>query len=369
MTLAKDYYGTLGVPKTASQEEIKKAFRTMAKKWHPDANPENREAAESKFKDISEAYEVLSDENKRRVYDQTGQVNFGGGGNQQGFNWDNFSHFGDFNDIFDDLFRNFGGGGFRQQTGNQRTSRQLDLSLNLSISMAESYKGTRKEIKYKRTVDCSNCHGKGLEGNDVRTCPTCNGTGQERVVQQAGPFRMMNVITCRTCQGRGYIGSTKCHVCHGTGKQSEVQSKSIDIPAGIADNTQFVIRGFGDMEGGESGDLYILVNVRDEKGYKRLNNDLVIEKEISFPEAAMGAELEADIFGEILTLKVPAGTQPGEIVKVKGMGFPHTRGVGKGDLLVRVKVVVPKKLSPTQKELLEKFSQETPAKHTWFGKK
>ncbi len=367
--MTKDYYGTLEVPKTASQEEIKKAFRQMAKKWHPDANPDNREASEAKFKEISEAYEVLSDENKRRVYDQTGQVNFGGNGGQQGFNWDNFSHFGDFNDIFDDLFRNFGGGGsFRQQYGGQRSSRQLDLSLNLSISMSESYRGTKKEIKYKRTVDCANCNGRGFEGKDVRTCSTCNGTGQERVVQQNGPFRMLNVITCRACQGRGSIGSTKCHVCHGSGKKSEIQTKSIDIPAGIADNTQFVIRGFGDEESGDKGDLYILVNVREESGYRRIGNDLVIEKEISFPQAAIGSQVESDIFGEVVSVKIPAGTQPGEVIKVKNLGFPHTRGTGKGDLLVRVKVVVPKKLSSSQKELLEQFSKELESKHSWFGK-
>ncbi len=362
----KDYYGVLGVPKDASPEDIKKAFRQLARKWHPDANPTNKDAAEAKFKEISEAYEVLSDENKRRTYDQTGQVNFGGNGNQ-GFNWNDFTHFGDFSDIFDDLFRNFGGGGFRQQYGG-RAQRQLDLSLNISVSLAESYRGTKKEIRYKRTVDCKNCNGRGFEGNDVRTCSTCNGTGQERVVQQTGPFRMMNVITCRTCQGRGSIGSIKCHICHGSGKKSELETKSIEIPAGIADNSQFVIRGFGDEESSERGDLYILVNVRDEKGFKRVGNDLVVEKEITFPQASLGSELDIDIFGEQVQFKLPAGTQPGEFIKVKGLGFQHTRGVGRGDLMIRAKVTVPKKLSSSQKEAMEKLAKELETKHTWFGK-
>ncbi|MHB1439141.1 MAG: molecular chaperone DnaJ [Cuniculiplasma sp.] len=365
--MAKDYYKTLGVEKTASPEEIKKAFRQLARKWHPDANPDNKSEAERRFKEISEAYEVLSDENKRKVYDQTGQVNFGSNGSE-GFRWQDFSHFSDFSDIFDDIFRNFNSGGsFRSGFGG-RDTRQLDLSLSLSISMAESYRGAKKEIRYKRTVECSNCHGKGFEGNDVRTCPTCNGTGQERVVQQSGIFRMMNMITCRTCTGRGYIGSTKCHVCHGSGKKSEVETRTIDIPAGISDNTQFVMRGLGDDENGQTGDLYILVNVRNEVGYTRSNFDLITNKEIGFPEAALGADATVDIFGEELKFKIPAGTQPGEAIRIRNMGFPHTRGTGRGDLLIRIKVVIPKKLNSTQKELVEKLSEELSSKRSWFGK-
>ncbi len=365
--MVKDYYKTLGVEKNASPEEIKKAFRQLARKWHPDANPNNKAESEQKFKEISEAYEVLSDENKRKVYDQTGQVNFGSNGNE-GFKWQDFSHFNDFSDIFDDIFRNFGGGGsFRSGYGG-RDTRQLDLSLSLSISMAESYRGAKKEVRYKRTIDCPNCNGKGFEGNDVKTCPTCNGTGQERVVQQSGIFRMVNVITCRTCNGRGYVGSTKCHVCHGSGKKTEVETRTIDIPAGISDNTQFVIRGIGDQEGGQTGDLYVLVNVREESGYRRSNYDLIVEKEVAFPDVALGKDESVNIFGEDIKFKIPAGTQPGEAIRLRNLGLPHTRGTGKGDLLVRIKVVVPKKLNSTQREIIEKLSEELNTKHSWFGK-
>jgi molecular chaperone DnaJ len=368
--LAKDYYQILGVEKTSSPEEIKKSFRQLARKWHPDANPTNKEEAERRFKEISEAYEVLSDENKRKIYDQTGQVNFGSGsGNDAGFKWQDFSHFNDFSDIFDDIFRNFGGGGGSFSSGfGGRSSRQLDLSLSLSISMAESYRGVKKEIHYKRTVDCKDCSGKGLEGSDVRTCATCNGTGQERVVQQSGIFRMMNVITCRSCGGKGYTGSKKCHVCHGSGKNTEVETKTIEIPAGITDNTQFVMRGLGDVENNTKGDLYILVNVRQESGYKRNNFDLIVETEIGFPDAALGKETSVNIFGDEVSFNIHPGTQPNEPVRIKNLGFPHTRGSGRGDLIVIIRIFIPKKLTSKEKELIETLSTELNTKHSWFGK-
>ncbi|MCL4350151.1 MAG: DnaJ domain-containing protein [Candidatus Thermoplasmatota archaeon] len=363
--MGKDYYSILGVEKTASQEEIKKAFKTLAKQWHPDVNPDKRQAAEEKFKEIGEAYEVLSDENKRRMYDQTGSVDFGDGQNT-GFNWQNFSHFSDFSDVFDDLFRGFGGGSPFGGATSGRREIQLDLSVEISISMAESYTGTKKEIKYRRSVDCDNCKGKGFEGN-VKRCRACNGSGQERIMQQNGPFRLINTITCRTCSGTGFEGDRRCSVCHGSGKKSVVEKRNIDIRPGVADGSRMLVKGIGDMENGRVGDLYIFIRVRPERGVERVGDEIILEKEIDFPEAALGSEEQITLFGKIISFNIPPGTQPNEIVKIRGMGFPKLRGTGNGDINVRINVRVPKKLSSSQKDLIAKLKEEM-EKKTWFGK-
>lgn len=364
--MAKDYYEILGVPRDASQEDIKKAFRTLAKKWHPDVNPDKRKEAEEKFKEIGEAYEVLSDENKRRIYDQTGKADFGNG--QGGFNWQDFSHSSDFSDIFDEIFKNFGGGfgGGDSFFGGRRNS-QLDLSVEISITMAESYNGVKKEIKYRRTVDCDVCNGTGYEGN-VRKCPTCNGTGYERIAQMQGPIRFVNTIACRTCGGRGFIGDRKCHECHGSGKKSIVETRTVDIPAGIDDGARMVLRGLGDSEKNNTGDLYVFVKVKPERGIRRVENDIVVLKEITFPQAALGAEESLQIFGQKIDLKIPAGTQPNDIIRVRGKGFPRIHGTGRGDIQVKINVIVPKKLTPEQRELIEKLQENPVQKRGWFGK-
>ncbi|MGP6219968.1 DnaJ C-terminal domain-containing protein [Caldiplasma sukawensis] len=364
--MAKDYYSILGVPKDASLEQIKKAYRELAKKWHPDLNPNNRKEAEEKFKDINEAYEVLSDENKRKIYDSTGQVNFGSGGSD--FTWNDFTHQSDFSDLFDEIFRNFTGGGFGSSFGGRRSS-NLDLSLNLTISLEESYYGTKKPVRYKRTVSCDACRGTGYSGGRTQTCPTCRGSGQERIVQQSGVFRMMNVITCRTCNGKGYVGSEKCGVCHGSGTKNIYEEREIDIPAGIMSETNVLIRGLGDSINGQTGDLYVKVHVTPEKNIQRSGNNLVVTTEISYPEAVLGTTKKISYFRENIDVRIPPGTQPNDTISVKGKGFPNPRGRGSGDLIVVAKLIVPKKISKDEREMLEKMmgnSQET--KHFWFGK-
>ena len=366
--MSTDYYSTLGVDKNASQEDIKKAFKTLAKKWHPDVNPDRKQEAEEKFKEIGEAYEVLSDENKRRIYDQTGKVEFGSGPGS-GFSWQNFTHFSDFSDIFDEIFKGFGGGSpFSGATsgGTGRREAQLDLSVELEITMAESYSGVKKEIKFRRSVDCDTCKGKGYEGN-VKTCRACNGTGQERIVQQNGPFRLINTITCRTCRGMGYTGDRKCLACHGSGKRSIIEKKTIEIKPGMADGSRMLLRGLGEMENGHAGDLYIFIRVRPERGVERLGDDILIDKEIGFPEAALGSEEQISLFGKLISFSIPPGTQPNDIVKIKGKGFQRIRGNGGGDINVRISVSVPKKLSSRQKELITSLRDELDKK-SWFNK-
>ncbi len=363
--MAKDYYEILGVPRDASQEDIKKAFRALVKKWHPDANPDNKKLAEEKFKEIGEAYEVLSDENKRRIYDQTGKADFGNG--QEGFNWQDFRNNSDFSDIFDEIFRNFGGGfGGDSFFGGRRTA-QLDLSVEIEITMADSYNGVKRDIKYRRTVDCDVCNGTGYEGN-VRKCPTCNGTGQERIAQQQGMFRFVNTIMCRTCGGKGFIGDRKCHQCHGSGKKSVVETRTVDIPAGVTDGARIVLRGLGDSEKNNTGDLYVFVRVKPEKGIRRVENDLIISKTVSFPQAALGADDMVEFFDQKIEFKIPAGTQPNDVIRIKGKGFPKIHGTGRGDLQIKINIEVPRKLTPQQRELIEKLLDEPVQKKGWFGK-
>lgn len=369
--MTKDYYETLGVPREASQDEIKKAFRALARKYHPDANPNDREAAEEKFKEIGEAYEVLSDENKRRQYDQTGSVNFGSGG--QDFTWQDFSHFNDFSDlgdIFRTIFGGGGGGGFSNDSffggfGSDRGP-DLDLGVQLKITLEDAYKGAVKPVKYRRNAPCDECSGSGAKNGKVNTCKQCNGTGQQRVVQGQGFFRMVSVTTCNTCNGRGRIPVENCPACKGAGSIPETEELQINIPKGAVDNLRLRLKGKGQAHNGKTGDLYVLLSVSGNGTMQRRNDDLVFQRSISFPEAALGTEMEFDIFGNKYDLKVPAGTQPGEILRIKGAGMPHLNGRGSGDVVVNVKVEVPKHLNSKQKDLVKQLMDEFGKKKGWF---
>lgn len=369
--MAKDYYEILGVSRNATKDEIKKAFRTLARKYHPDANPENKAEAEAKFKEISEAYEVLSDDQKRQMYDQTGHVEFGSGGSN--FTWQDFSHFNDFSDLGDIFSRIFGGNfGFGNQgsdsffSGFQGQEENLDLITNLRITLEDAYYGSKKTIKYRRNAECETCHGTGSKDGKLNTCPVCNGTGQQRVVQGQGFFRMVTVTTCKNCQGRGRIPSEQCPTCHGTGSIPTTENIEIAVPKGAPDRLRLRVKGKGQSRFGRTGDLYVVLNVEDQQDLKRVNDDLYTVLEISFPEAALGTEKEVGIFKERIQVKIPAGTQPGEVIRVKGAGMPHMNGRGSGDLLVEIKLVVPRKLTQTQKELIEKLQEEPAKKHSWL---
>ncbi len=369
--MAKDYYETLGVAKGASQDEIRKAFRGLARKYHPDTNPENKEEAEEKFKEISEAYEVLSDENKRRMYDQTGRVDFGSG--RSDFTWEDFSHFNDFSDL-GDIFRNifggnfgFGGGSsgsFYSGFGNQQEN--LDLVTNLKVSLEEAFYGVTRTIKYRRNQSCPDCNGTGSKDGKLKTCTACNGSGQQRVVQGQGFFRMVTVTACNSCGGRGQIPSESCSTCKGTGSNPTTENLEIKIPKGAPDRLRLRVKEKGQSSLGRTGDLYVILNVQEPSTLRRVNDDIYLSAEISFPEAALGAEKEIALFREKLNLKVPAGTQPGEVIRIKNAGMPRMNGKGMGDLLVEARVVVPKHLSASQKELISKLADESGKKHSWF---
>ncbi len=369
--MAKDYYETLGVSKESSQDEIKKAFRKLARKYHPDTNPDNKEEAETKFKEISEAYEVLSDESKRRMYDQTGRVDFGSG--RSDFTWDDFSHFNDFSDL-GDIFKtifggNFGGfggssGSFYSGFGNQQEN--LDLVTNLRVSLEDAYYGVNRTIKYRRNESCSTCKGTGSKDGKLKTCKACNGSGQQRVVQGQGFFRMVSVTTCQSCGGRGQTPSEPCGTCKGTGSNPTTENLEIKIPKGAPNNLRLRVKGKGQSNYGRTGDLFVILQVQEPSGYRRVNDDIYMLTEISFPEAALGTEMEIPLFREKVSLKVPAGTQPNEVIRVKNAGMPRMNGRGSGDLLVEARVVVPKHLSGTQKELISKLGEESGKKHSWF---
>ncbi|MCL4337381.1 MAG: molecular chaperone DnaJ [Candidatus Thermoplasmatota archaeon] len=367
--MAKDYYETLGVAKSATQDEIKKAFRGLARKYHPDTNPDNKEAAEAKFKEISEAYEVLSDESKRRMYDQTGSVDFGSG--RSDFTWQDFSHFNDFSDL-GDVFRNIFGGNFGFggssdfASGFGRQEENLDLVTNLRVTLEETYYGASKNIKYRRNEICTHCKGTGSDDGKLHTCSVCNGTGQQRVVQGQGFFRMVSVTVCNTCGGRGKIPSKPCGTCRGVGSVPVTENLEIHIPKGSPDHLRLRVKGKGQSNMGRTGDLFVILNIQEPNGMKRMNDDIYLQSEISFPEAALGAEKEIPLFKEKLTLKIPPGTQPGEIIRIKNAGIPHVNGHGSGDLLIETKVVVPKHLSASQKELIAKLEEENDKKHSWF---
>lgn len=364
--MAKDYYQTLGVERSASKEEIKKAFRQLARKYHPDANPENKKEAEEKFKEIGEAYEVLSDDNKRRMYDQTGSVDFGSG--RQDFTWEDFTHFNDINDIFDRIFGGgfgFGAdsffGGFGRNNGPD-----LDMAMRLDISLFDVYYGTKKPVKYRRNAPCNECNGTGAKNGKLSRCSTCGGTGQQRIVQGQGFFRMVSVTTCKACGGRGSIPQDPCKSCKGSGTQVVNEELEINIPKGAVDNLRLRVKAKGQSHNGRVGDLYVILAVSNDGRIKRVNDDLYIEKEITFPEAALGMETEVEVFNEKFPLKIPSGTQPGELIKIKNVGIPHLSSRGSGDVVVSVKVEVPKHLNGKQRELISKLNQELKKKHSWI---
>ncbi len=358
MTQSKrDYYEVLEIGREASDTDIKKAYRKLAKQYHPDVNPEDK-SAEAKFKEVNEAYEVLSDPQKKARYDQYGHAgvdpnSFGGAG--AGFG--DFD-FGGIGDIFESFF---GGGGFgRSSRGRSGPQRGADIKYSMQLTFEEAAFGVQKEISISRHENCSNCSGTGAKpGTSPETCKHCNGTGQVQY-KQSTPFgQFVNVKTCDVCRGEGKIITNPCPDCNGKGKVKKTVKRSIDIPAGIDDGQTISMRGEGEpgSKGGPAGDVYITVAVKPHAIFKRQGNDVVCEMPITFVQAALGAELEVPTLDGKVKYSIPEGTQTGSIFRLKSKGIPYLRGNGRGDQYVKVEIDVPKKLNEKQKELLKQFAE------------
>ncbi|HHW00505.1 MAG TPA: molecular chaperone DnaJ [Clostridiaceae bacterium] len=355
----RDYYEVLGLDRNASEEDIKKAYRKLAKKYHPDLNPGDK-AAEAKFKEINEAYEVLSDPKKKEQYDRFGHAGmdgngFGGfGGFGGGF--EDFD-FGGIGDIFESFFGGTGFGRSRSRTGPQKGA---DIKYSMEVSFEEAAFGTEKEISVNRMETCTTCGGSGAKpGTSPTTCTRCNGTGQIQY-KQSTPFgHFVNVKTCDVCHGEGKVITNPCQTCNGRGKVRKKVNIKVRIPAGIDDGQTISLRGEGEAgtRGGPSGDLFILIRVRPHPLFKRQGNDVVCEIPITFVQAALGTELEVPTLDGKVKYNIPEGTQTGTVFRLRGKGIPFLRGSGRGDQYVKVHVEVPKKLNEKQKNALRAFAE------------
>ncbi len=355
----KDYYEVLGVPKGTSKDDIKKAYRKLAIKYHPDKNAGNKEA-EEKFKEATEAYEVLSDDQKRQAYDQFGFAGVDGAG---AGSHDYSTVFRDFEDIFGDfsgIFDSFFGTSSRTRRGPQGSSSQRgsDLRYNLDISFKDAIFGAKVEITYNKNHPCSTCGGSGASsGSGRKTCTTCGGTGQVR--RSSGFFSIAS--PCPTCRGEGFILENPCNQCAGTGVNRKKQKIKVTIPAGIETGKRISIPGQGDAgpNGGEAGDLYVFINVQPHEYFERNGEDIYCLIPISFTQAALGSDIYVNTLDDKkVKMKIPSGTQNGKILRLRGEGVPHLHNPNKrGDLYVKIQVTVPDKLSSKQKKLLEELAE------------
>ena len=363
----QDYYELLGVSKTASDDEIKKAYRKLARKYHPDVNRDNPKAAEEKFKEINEAYEVLSNPDKRAQYDQFGHAAFDGSQGAGGFG--GFGGSGGFggagagagargnNDIFDMFFG--GGQGFGFGSRRAGPEKGADLRFDMEITFEQAAFGLETEVEIPRTEECSACHGSGAApGTKAESCPQCHGTGQIQYTQNTPFGRMVNVKTCDRCNGEGKIIKTPCKECHGKGKTRVRRKLKVKIPAGVDNGSRLRVSGEGEAgtRGGPAGDLYVYIYVKQHPLFTREGSEVICEVPISIVQAALGDEIFVPTLDGKVQLRIPEGTQSGTIFRLKEKGIPHLRGRGRGDQHVRVKVVTPKKLNDRQKQLLKEFA-------------
>ena len=362
MSTKRDYYEVLGVGKSADEKEIKKAYRKLAMQYHPDRNPDNKEA-EEKFKEINEAYEVLSDETKRRNYDQFGHE----GVNGQGFGGQGFGggfSGGGFEDIFGDIFGDMFGGGFGGSSRQRRRGpeRGADIRQNITIDFEEAAFGKKVSIKINRSEECDKCSGTGAKpGTSKKTCPTCNGTGEVRTVQRTPFGNIASSRPCSTCGAEGEIIESPCDKCHGTGSTRKVKTIEVDIPAGIDDGQMIKLSGQGEVgtKGGPRGDLYIVVSIRNHSLFTREGYDVYLEMPVSFSQVALGGEIEVPTLDGKVVYNVPAGTQTGTVFRLREKGIKKLRGNSRGDQYVKVVVETPKHLSDRQKELLRELAKES----------
>jgi len=379
MTATRDYYEILGVDKGADADEVKRAYRRLAMKHHPDKNPDDKDA-ETKFKEAAEAYEVLSDDSKRKIYDQYGHDGLRGqGAATHDFNRMNTDDiFSMFNDIFG------GGGGFGGQQrgggGRRAAARGYDLETQVSMTLEEVLNGASKEVEFTRMDVCDTCTGTGAKpGTEAETCGTCQGQGKVQQAGLGGMFRM--VVACPACRGRGKVVKDKCSSCHGKGRSGKKRSLSVKIPAGVHHGQAVRVQGEGEPPAAEQspdgtgvrGDLHVVVRVEDHDLFERDGDHLLMEMPISFTQAALGAEVQVPTLEGSETLTIKKGTQYGELLRIEGAGLPNLRSGRRGDLIVVVKIETPKKLSSKQEELLRAFAETedkdvNPESHGFFKK-
>lgn len=360
----RDYYEILGVPRNASQDEIKKAYRKLALKYHPDRNPNNREA-EEKFKEAAEAYEVLGDQEKRRRYDQ-----FGHEGLRPGADFHPFTDINDIFSTFSDIFgSSFGGGIFEEVFGGGRTYRTRqrgqsgtpgsDLKVRLKLTLEEIASGVEKKIRIKRFEKCSACNGSGARtSGSMITCPVCNGTGEVRQVSRSPFGQFVNISTCTNCGGEGRVVRDLCPQCNGEGRVQAESTIKVNIPAGVAADNYIPLRGQGNAgrRGGPPGDLIVLIEEEPHPYFVRNGDDVILDLLISYPEAALGAEVEVPTLHGKAKLKIEPGTQSGKILRMREKGIPHLNSYGRGDQLVRVNVWIPTRLTQREKDLLKQLA-------------
>lgn len=353
---SKDYYAALGLEKGASDDEIKKAFRKLAIKYHPDKNQGNKEA-EEKFKEINEAYQVLSDPEKKARYDQFGTADFDGSGfGAGGFGGFDFSDMGGFGDIFESFF---GGGGSSSRRRNGPT-RGADVEYTLNLTFEEAVFGTEKEITINKNENCEDCNGTGAKaGSAPKTCGQCGGSGQVRLQRQTPLGSFVSTTTCDKCGGKGTIVENPCPTCAGKGKVRKKRVINVKVPAGVDTGNIIPIRGQGEhgSNGGPAGDLYVRINVASSKQFERRGNDIYIDTHISMSKAALGVEIIVPTVDGDVKYTIPEGTQSGTLFRLKGKGVPRVNSSGRGDQYVRVIVDIPKNLNDKQKEALKAFME------------
>ena len=367
--MPRDYYEILGIEKSATPEEIKKAYRSLAKKYHPDVSTEPKEVAEAKFKEISEAYEVLSDPEKRQLYDQYGHdaVNqqFGEGG----FQWSDFTRSDDISDIFGDLFGGmFGGGRSRSRNSPQQGE---SLRYDLEITLKDVLEGKKVNLDVPHTVICGPCNGTGGKDGKVTTCPTCGGSGQVQQVRRSPFGNMVSVSDCPDCRGKGKTSAEKCPHCRGNGRLTKDAHIDLNVPKGMDEGMRLRVSGAGNAgyNGGPAGDLFVVIHVKQDKVFDRDGSNLWTGITTSYPKLVLGGEETVETLeGEKVLLRIPAGTQVGTVLRIPGKGLPRTNSSARGDLMVRVSVTVPKKVTDEERELLMKLDSSVKST-TSSGKK
>ncbi len=372
----RDYYEVLGLEKSASASDIKKAYRKLAMKYHPDKNKDNPEA-EEKFKEAAEAYEVLSDEDKKAKYDKFGHAGLDGAFGGGGFSWNDFSHASEFGDIFDgfsSIFETFfgggGRGGFSRSYSQSQPNKGEDLQISLSLTLKEISKGVDKKIKINVKEACDVCNGTGSKDGKSKTCSQCRGTGQVRQMQRSLFGHIQTIVACPSCHGEGVIIENKCPSCHGEGRKPSQKTINVHIPAGVSEGQYIRIRGEGNAgpRGGTKGDILVQIHEKEDDIFVRDGQNLICEFPISFSQAALGSEIMIPtLFGKI-KMKVPAGTQSGKVFRLRAQGLPDVNSSYKGDLFVKIVVMTPTKLKQEEKELFEKLQDFDSARDLKPGK-